>query len=553
LAIKLSFYFHTLRYLKPRQVFWRIWYKFSKPYLDYSPPPAQRPTGVCWVQPARRRKSLESQEKFNFLNKTGCLSELGWNGSQREVLWRYNQHYFDDLNSIDSELRCEWHLLLIKSWIKENAPGNGIGWDPYPTSLRIVNWIKWNQAGHSLNDDCLRSLAIQIRWLSQRIEWHLLGNHLFVNAKALVFAGVFFSGSESHKWRDIGLEIIDQELSEQVLSDGGHFERSPMYHSNFLEDILDLINLSETYPGEIDKARISEWREAARKMLSWLEEMCHPDREITFFNDAAIGIAPAPSEIKAYASRLGIFSNHPDKSFTSPTATQFPDSGYVRLDALNLVALLDVAAIGPDYLPGHAHADTLSFELSLFGKRVFVNGGTSQYGSGPIRLQERGTASHNTVVVNNENSSEVWSSFRVARRAYPMDLEITQVNNAVVVKCAHDGYMRLPGRPVHKRTWHLSDAKLIVKDKVDDNFKSAVAYYHLHPDIKINTIDPNTYSLYLSNSGQEIKIAVLNGLTSIEQSFYAPEFGIRLERACLAIQFESSNDVSVEISWDKNK
>ena len=30
-----------------------------------------------------------------------------------------------------------------------------------------------------------------------------------------------------------------------------------------------------------------------------------------------------------------------------------------------VVAIIDVAKIGPDYLPGHGHADTLSFELSI--------------------------------------------------------------------------------------------------------------------------------------------------------------------------------------------
>ena len=33
---------------------------------------------------------------------------------------------------------------------------------------------------------------------------------------------------------------------EQILKDGGHFERSPMYHSIVLEDILDLVNVIRT-------------------------------------------------------------------------------------------------------------------------------------------------------------------------------------------------------------------------------------------------------------------------------------------------------------------
>ena len=90
------------------------------------------------------------------------------------------------------------------------------------------------------------------------------------------------------------------------------------------------------------------------------------------------------------------------------------------------VLLIDVAPIGPDYLPGHAHADTLSYELSLYGKRVLVNSGTSRYGSGPKRDWERSTAAHNTVEVDGQSSSETWSGFRVARRAYPFDVLVEQ-------------------------------------------------------------------------------------------------------------------------------
>ena len=89
--------------------------------------------------------------------------------------------------------------------------------------------------------------------------------------------------------------------------------------------------------------------------------------------------------------------------------------------------LIDVAKIGPDYLPGHAHADTLSFELSLYGKRLLVNSGISRYGTSLIRQFERSTEAHNTVAIDNKNSSEVWSGFRVARRAYPLDLKIEEL------------------------------------------------------------------------------------------------------------------------------
>lgn len=518
--------------------------------MDYSPRPELRSVGGYWSVVARRRQSLDYGDEFSFLNNTGRLSEVGWDGLEREKLWRYNQHYFDDLNAIDADTRSHWHQALIKRWIYENKPGEGTGWEAYPISLRIVNWVKWLLAGHSLDDMCLQSLAVQARFLSRRIEWHILGNHLFANAKALVFAGLYFDGPEARKWMEVGLNIIAQELPEQVLPDGGNFERSPMYHAIFLEDLLDLINLVGVYPGVVDCDQVNQWRATATKMLQWLKVMSHPDGEIVFFNDAAIGVAASPAEIKAYACRLAVNADQPDKSsFGTPTISRFADSGYIRLDALNAVAFLDVAPIGPDYLPGHAHADTLSFELSLFGERVFVNSGTSKYGSGLVRLYERGTEAHNTVLINGKNSSEVWSGFRVAQRAYPINLEVHKGNQSVFVSCAHDGYRRLSGYPVHKRSWQLCDRKLIVRDQIAGHFEMAIANFHFHPDVKVAAIDGSTYLLSLPTSKELVQLSVSNGSANIEPSFFAPEFGIRLKSQRLAVRFEDCSDIIVTISW----
>jgi uncharacterized heparinase superfamily protein len=483
-------------------------------------------------------------DRFWFLNQTGNLSELGWDGPEREKLWRYNQHFFDDLNAQSADDRSDWHRKLLARWVVENQPGTGTGWEPYPTSLRIVNWSKWQLAGNTLSEECLQSLAIQTRWLSRRLEWHLLGNHLFANAKALVFAGLFFDGAEARSWLDQGLKIIVDELPEQVLPDGGNFERSPMYHAIFLEDLLDLVNLVPAYPQAMEAAKVAQWCDYTEKMLVWLRGLCHPDGEIAFFNDAAMGIAPSPDELFAYAVRLGF---ELDVNKDDSRLEQFPDSGYLRLQADDAVVLLDVAPIGPDYQPGHAHADTLSFELSLFGQRVIVNGGTSQYGNGPVRTIERGTASQNTVAINGEDSSEMWGSFRVARRAYPFGLKVEETLEGISVRCAHDGYRRLPGRPVHWRQWRFSPGRLVIHDRVEGVCKSAVARFHLHPAVKAINKGEGVWQLHLPG-GHQVTVKVTEGRTRLEPSFYAPEFGKRLESSCLVVAL-GAEDSEVSISW----
>ena len=542
----LSRYFHTLRYLKLQQIYRRVWFRVSKPLIDGSPAPAIRNQFVAFHSPARRRASLLDADTFSFLNQSGALSALGWvsvgKADSVSKLWRYNQHYFDDLNAVSAVERGEWHLALLQRWVVENLPGAGVGWDPYPTSLRIVNWVKWQSAGNVLPDVCVQSLAVQARWLTQRIEWHILGNHLFANVKALIFAGVFFSGGEADRWLREGLKIVANQLPEQALADGGNFERSPMYHAIFLEDLLDLLNLAQAFPETVPETHVAHWREAAQRMLYWLQGMTHPDGEIAFFNDAAIGIAPSPAELTAYASRLGLQAHPVDARIT-----HFPDSGYVRLASRDAVVLLDVAPVGPDYLPGHAHADTLSFELSLLGQRIFVNGGASEYGTSAVRNFERSTAAHNAVVVNDENSSEVWGGFRVARRAYPGDLRVEKQSDSVTVTCSHDGYRRLPGKPVHRRTWQFSESSLIVSDEVDGRFDHAIAYFHVHPSVTVSRVDTAGWLLQLSQ-GQKVLVNVEVGVPQWSPSHHAPEFGMRLETQCLKVVLDKKG-ARVRINW----
>ncbi|CAG1003854.1 partial Heparin-sulfate lyase, partial [Myxococcaceae bacterium] len=483
-------YYHTLKYLKPAQIVGRVLFRVSKPRPDFSPAPPARPLSGVWMAPARRRQSVMAQNRCCFLDEEHDISTAAaWNEPTLEKLWLYNLHYFDDLNAFGAAGRTAWQRRLIARWVAENRAGQGTGFEPYPTSLRVVNWIKWALAGNALEPAWLESLAVQTRWLAKRLEFHLLGNHLFVNAKALVFAGLFFEGPEAQAWLERGLGLLARELPEQILPDGGQFERSPMYHALALEDLLDLLNVAAAYPRAIPAAwegLVSGWPAILGGMRHWLAALCHPDGEISFFNDAAIGIAPAPAELEAYALRLGL----PATPELKPGLIHLADSGYVAVRREGMAALLDVAPVGPDYLPGHAHADTLSFELSLAGQRVLVNSGTSRYGLGEERQWQRGTAAHNTLRIDGQDSSEVWGGFRVARRAQPFGLRIEEDEKGLRVACSHDGYRRLRGKPVHRREWRFFDGGMEITDSIEGRFAEAVSRLYFHPGVAV-TADGN--------------------------------------------------------------
>jgi uncharacterized heparinase superfamily protein len=544
---KLGLLWRTIRHLRPIQIFARVWIRTRRPKPKLAPPPTHGTTAGQYVSVARRNASLIGPTQWRFLNCDGDLGEIGWQDEQRPLLWRYNQHYFDDLNAHDAHERSVWHAQLIDIWIAENPPAKGTGWAPYPTSLRIVNWVKWALQGNTFNPKTSHSLAVQTRWLAQRIEWHLLGNHLFANAKALVHAGLFFQGAEADRWLNRGLKIIETQIAEQILPDGGQFELTPMYHALAVEDLLDLINILRSHHHRLTTPQHIKLLDICQNtipaMLKWLATTSHPDGRISFFNDAAFDIAPENSELFEYALRLG---------FDRPTAqyaavTDLTDSGLCRLTYGNAVIIIDFAAIGPSYLPGHAHADSLSFEMSLFGQRLFVNSGTSTYATGPQRSHERGTATHNTVVVEQQNSSEIWAGFRVGARAHIQERHIAQNNDAVIASAKHDGYRRLFNGLDHHREFRLTQNSLCVADHITKP-RSAQAMFHLHPAIKIRDAQSCGGTLELPN-GQIVAYDSHGSPIDVIESPWHPEFG-RVERAfCLVVNFVSS-DVCFTVNWD---
>ncbi|MEP7311064.1 MAG: alginate lyase family protein [Pseudomonadota bacterium] len=535
----IALYFNTLRYLRLSQVAARLSGRVPRRLPSPGPLLLRRHPVSPPVPPLTSPPVMLGPSRFRFLNvEAECVGPRSWQIADSR-LWLYNLHYFDDLNATGAASRSLWHDALLRRWVAENPPGEGPGWEPYPLSRRLVNWIKWANSGHALPPECEASLPMQARWLAGALEYHLLGNHLLANAKALIFAGLHFEGADAARWFRTGWRILRLELREQILEDGGHFELSPMYHCTVLEDLLDIANLCAAHR----VVPFTPLQDAINRMRGWLRVMQHPDRQIPFFNDAAFLVAAPPADLEAYSARSGL----PELQVASNALATLTSSGYVRAQAGLACLLLDCAAVGPDYQPGHAHADTLSFEMSLGVQRVFVNSGTSRYGSDAERQRQRGTAAHNTVSIDGQDSSEVWAGFRVARRARAR-LDLATAAGDIVVEASHDGYCRLPGRNVHRRRWILGPQALRIEDHISGAFTNATAHFHLHPDIRISAVSSNSATLAL-RGGHTIDLSFegLDGLR-VEDGTWHPEFGLSIANQVLRARLAASALVT-HVRW----
>ena len=458
-----------------------------------------------------------------FLNRREAVGfPPDWRAAGASRLWRYHLHNHEFLRALPYEPA----KALVLDWVDRHRPGPGqVGWEPYPLSLRIPAWCLYffglhrdrTLADTAFRDTLWASVVEQAEVLRARPERHLLGNHLLENGAALALAGGLVEHPAARRWLAEGLAILACELPEQVLADGGHIERSPMYQARLLGVLLRL----ERIGGAVG-ALVRPYRE---RLATALATMTHPDGDIALLNDSALGMLPMS---RALLQRAGVPPS-PDQPFA------LPETGYygARTGRGHYV-ICDAGPLGPDYQPGHGHADLFSFELSLHGARVVVDSGVCTYDVGRLRDYCRSTRAHNTVEIEGHDQVELWAAFRVGRRCRPQGVRWRRRGGGFELAGRHHGYRHLRGRPVHARAlrW-LEGGRLEIRDRVTARRPvRSVARLHLHPACRI--ADWGRYGCTVRHPGGRAEVRWTGWAQATPAaSCYCPEFGRVQPNPCL--------------------
>jgi uncharacterized heparinase superfamily protein len=520
---------------------------------------------------------LETGE-FCFLNVTRSASaRIPWSARGLGSLWLYHLNYFDfvnaDLRAPQYRLHLRRALDLAQDWCAQNTTGREVGWEPFPLSLRIVNWLKFLVRNAGAAEDLgegkslealLASLRVQTLALEARLETHLLANHLLKNLKALIFAGALLDAPESTRWSGKGEKLLRRELEEQILRDGGHIERSPMYHAEVLEDLLDLDALARAC-GTSTSGILSPH---VGRMASFLACMLHPDGEIPLFNDSALGVAPPAAGLLARAfapldTGMGSAS-FPNRGSDQPVGsrgraavTLLRESGYgvIREPSAKSCLIFDCGALGPAYQPGHSHCDLLSYELSLHSRRVVVDTGVSTYEPCAERHYERSTAAHNTLRIDGAEQAEIWASFRLGRRPRVGRIEGGEIREFHFVRGVHYAYQQRG--VVHSRAIVLTPRKcwLVIDVLTGKGKHLAESFVHFHPEVGVAMSGHDTDIASRAGTSWAIRFGenqyVLTtfgpGEVQPQQTWYAPEFGLRRRR--ISLQWSWEGDLPAMLAY----
>lgn len=471
--MSLTRYYHTLKYLRPVQLKYQLLLRLKNRHKSIPEYHLVKKSGKkgCllnfseWID----KQALLSENNFNFLNITKEYPNrnINWNEKQHGLLWAYNLNYMDYL--LQKDLSKEEGIAFISNFI-EDISENITGIDPYPISLRGINWVKF-LSWHKISDLTIdQSLNQQFNHLYKNPEYHLLGNHLLENGFSLLFGAFYFNEKKFYKK---AYKILVYQLKEQILDDGGHFELSPMYHQIILERVLDSINLlknNNVFSNQGELLNLLENK--AGYMISWLKNMTFSNGEMPSFNDSAVNIATSTKDLLKYASNLKLVENLDIK---------LSKSGYRRFNGSKYECIVDVGKPGPEYQPGHSHADMLSFVLYVNGYPVIIDKGISTYEKNSVRQAERSTDSHNTVTINDTNQSDVWGGFRLGKRA-KLSL-IVDMKNLIIAE--HNGYYPV----IHKRIFKFKKNKLTIFDELSKKCSGVKSYLHFNSGCSVEQKD----------------------------------------------------------------
>lgn len=343
-------------------------------------------------------------------------------------------------------------------------------------ALKLLNNI-------SENEISLLSRAIYEHawWVSNRLSlYSSLGNHTVCECLGLLFAGALFKGNaEGKAWISSGIQLLDQEVSHQILDDGGPAEQSLSYH-RFL---LDLYWLASDFLNKNSLYDCTRWRPRLIVAEEFLEAFKSASGQSVSIGDSDDGLAIAPGIVPAR------ISFHKNQRF----CTTYKNSGYsvFHLDNDSILTF-DHGPLGMAPLYNHGHADALSMTVSVKGRPIFIDPGTYRYNGVPeLRKYFKGTRAHNTVTLDGLDQAVQETGF-IWSHPYNSDLTRSDISeNRIFLEAKHDGYMRLDSPVMHSRSVTVLDKAQVL---ITDTFSGKGTHdfelnFHLHPECIITKVD----------------------------------------------------------------
>lgn len=506
-------YSHTIKYLKLSQILWRLWISVHKRLYRCKSYP-----DIKFNNNLHLKASEFTSDNKNSINIFGTNVEpmaVDWNSSGNTKLWCYHLHYFDYLAAFDRDPGID----LINSWIQNNPVGMGAGWEPYPISLRTVNWIKFIiQHRIQADSDIIRSLQTQMYYLYAFREKHLLANHYFKNLVAILYLGYFLGNNKLIKW---SVNEIKVQIKEQSVH-GLHYEFSPTYHALFTKDLIDIYNLLKSNNLEIELQE--KVNPVIINALNWAYYLFRYGGYVSAGDVNYEGCPGYDELIKQYESISG-------DVFETQTVNQL--DYFPVMEHMDFEIMLLNAPFNPSYNPAHSHCDKLSVLLWYDGIPILVDTGNFSYEKSEERDFARSVEAHNTLQIDKLQQAECWDVFRIGRRGKVSDTKI--FSDKMQATYQYKNYY-------HNRYISKIDNGILITDNIEchgpHNYR---LYFHINPDLNFilenNIVNFNKLDVAIKFPDAKV--------TSIETDYY-PGMYIKRRKATIIAEGTFCDRITLE-------
>lgn len=432
----------------------------------------------------------------------------------KKIVWELNRHqYFLTLGQAywltGNERYANTFIEHFESWCSENPPKIGINWlSSLELAFRAMSWIwafRFFRDSPALAPDhaikMLKVLHAHGRHIESFLSTYFSPNtHLTGEALGLYFLGMFFSGSaDGGRWKELGYSILMEALDFQVRDDGVYCEQSTHYHrytTDFYTNLL-ILRRAEGLPIE------SKHSLKLNGLYDFLLHVVQPDGTMPLIGDddggklnfldgsevsdvrptLALGAAILDRQDLKFASGaaapelLWLLGEEGLSDFNRIEAREpeekakaFPESGYYTLrnswnaDADHLVISCGVHGF---MNAGHAHADTLSFVLSMAGESIFMDPGTYCYTDDPdARRKYRSASAHNCLTVNGDSTSIPDGPFSWKTTVHGTVTDWESDGRAGRFRGTHNGFFRFGVKYTREiEYWHKGE--IMITDEIE--------------------------------------------------------------------------------------
>ena len=575
----LPLYLHTVSGMEPRQLVGVFERKFRQTLVPHLPvdfdqqyerripalrklriSPFQENTATvraCMDDSTRRcyrqRVRSAAEGELTLLNQTTRVEDLGtvdWTEnrfSDQSPLWRLKVHGFEPLSwcvfgfagredGAEPVQRSfdEW----IDGWIRTVEVG-GAGylrgkWTPHAVSLRVLYWIRYlawklpDQKGTvwtptaPFDKRLCQEVYKNALFLENHIEYDVGGNHLIENGAALFAAGFLF---RNRSWIQDALSLLNEVGDKQFLADGGHFERSPMYHTLTTTRYLTVYDLLQQVGGTVP----SPIEETTRAGVEFLEFIRPPDDRIPLLNDSVHGEAMPLTTCLRYAEAIGIT---PDDKTTSIGG----ESGYFWLPNQSGKLLVDGGPVGPRHLPGHSHNDLLQFLLWIDGSRIVTDTGVFDYQSGERRDYARGIRGHNTVQVDETEPIEIGGRYLMGARTSPR-IRYQPATEATLFEGVYETRSLFGIAYRHHRAIYKGERWWLIWDQIHNAGDARVrSRVHLRPGVSVTRTEGAGFVVNEDSDEVAAFSPVMGTIGRTDDGCHFPRFGEAIPRSVLEFE-----------------